>query len=54
MEFAVDSTAAGTRTLTFRYANGSSIDRPLELRVNGVRGESAAVIWTDRLVDDAR
>ena len=36
VEFAVDSAAAGTRTLTFRHANGSSIDRPLELRVNGV------------------
>jgi hypothetical protein len=27
--------AGGRRTLTFRYANGSSSDRPLELRVNG-------------------
>ena len=26
---------AGTHTLTIRYANGSSSDRPLELRVNG-------------------
>ena len=25
----------GTRTLTFRYANGAASDRPLELRVNG-------------------
>jgi uncharacterized delta-60 repeat protein len=35
VDFAVDSAAAGTRMLTFRYANGSSNDRPLELRVNG-------------------
>lgn len=30
------SSTAATRTLTFRYANGGSSDRPLELRVNGV------------------
>ena len=28
--------AAGTTTLSFRYANGSTTDRPLALRVNGV------------------
>jgi hypothetical protein len=27
--------AGGTRTLTFRYANGAASDRPLELTVNG-------------------
>jgi hypothetical protein len=35
IEWAFDAGAAGTRTLTFRYANGASSDRPLELWVNG-------------------
>jgi uncharacterized delta-60 repeat protein len=36
VEWAFDNAAgAGQRTLTFRYANGSSTDRPLELRING-------------------
>ena len=34
VEWSVNESAAVARTLTFRYANGSS-DRPLELRVNG-------------------
>jgi endoglucanase len=37
VEFTFDNTGgAGARTLTFRYANGSSQNRPLELKVNGV------------------
>ena len=37
VEFTFDNTsAAGPRTLTFRYANGGTSDRPLELKVNGV------------------
>ena len=36
VEWTFDNTAGpGTRTLTFRYANGSGENRPLELRVNG-------------------
>lgn len=35
VEWTYNGTSAGQRTLTFRYANGSSADRPLELRVNG-------------------
>jgi uncharacterized delta-60 repeat protein len=34
IEWSFDN-AGGGRTLTFRYANGSTADRPLELRVNG-------------------
>jgi uncharacterized delta-60 repeat protein len=37
VEFTFDNASgAGPRTLTFRYANGGSSDRPLELKVNGV------------------
>ncbi|MDB5296192.1 MAG: hypothetical protein JWO31_2175 [Phycisphaerales bacterium] len=32
----VTRSANGTATLTFRYANGSTADRPVELKVNGV------------------
>jgi hypothetical protein len=37
VEFTFDNAAGAgvTRTLTFRYANGGSTDRPLELRLNG-------------------
>jgi uncharacterized delta-60 repeat protein len=35
VEWTYNSPAAGTRTLSFRYANGGATDRPLELRVNG-------------------
>jgi uncharacterized protein YegP (UPF0339 family) len=35
VEFAVDAPAAGNYVLDFRYANGSTTDRPLELKVNG-------------------
>lgn len=34
IEFTYFSAAAGPRTLSFRYANGSTADRPLELRLN--------------------
>ncbi len=36
VEWTYTSPAAGARTLTFRYANGGTTDRPLELKVNGV------------------
>jgi hypothetical protein len=35
IEWTVTSTTARTATLDFRYANGTTSDRPLELRVNG-------------------
>ena len=35
VEWTVDVSDAGTKTGTFRYANGGSSDRPLELSVNG-------------------
>jgi len=35
VEFTVDAAAAGTSNLTFRYANGSTADRPMDIRVNG-------------------
>jgi hypothetical protein len=35
VEWSVDAAAAGPAELEFRYASGSSGDRPLELRVNG-------------------
>ena len=35
VEFAYDAPTVGDYVLEFRYANGSSSDRPLELRVNG-------------------
>jgi uncharacterized delta-60 repeat protein len=35
VEWTYNAPAAGTRTLTFRYANGGTTDRPLELRING-------------------
>jgi hypothetical protein len=35
LEWTVNSTTARTVTLDFRYANGSTSDRPLELRLNG-------------------
>jgi hypothetical protein len=35
LEWTVNSTTARTATLEFRYANGTSSDRPLELRLNG-------------------
>jgi alpha-L-fucosidase 2 len=35
IEFTVDATSSGTATLTFRYANGSTADRPMDIGVNG-------------------
>ncbi len=36
VEWTVNAASAGSKTLTFRYANGGSTDRPLEIKVNGV------------------
>ncbi|XEC93009.1 CBM35 domain-containing protein [Paenibacillus tarimensis] len=35
VEWTVNASAAGTYTLTFGYVNGSTSDRPLEIKVNG-------------------
>jgi len=35
VEFAVTAPAAGTFTLTFRYANGTTTNRPMDISVNG-------------------
>lgn len=34
--FHVNATTAGSKTLSFRYANGGSADRPASIRINGV------------------
>jgi hypothetical protein len=35
VEFAVDAAQAGPATLTFRFANGTAVNRPMDIRVNG-------------------
>ena len=35
VEFTVNASAAGSATLTFRYANGTTTDRPMDISVNG-------------------
>jgi hypothetical protein len=35
VEWTVNAAQAGTATLTFRYANGTAGDRPLDIAVNG-------------------
>jgi glucose/arabinose dehydrogenase len=35
IEFAVSAAAAGPQSLTFRYANGTTTDRPMSIAVNG-------------------
>jgi Carbohydrate binding module (family 6) len=35
VQFAVNSPAAAPATLTFRYANGTTTNRPMDIRVNG-------------------
>ncbi|GLZ29341.1 alpha-L-fucosidase [Lentzea sp. NBRC 105346] len=35
VEFTVNAAAAGTATLTFRYANGTTTNRPMDITVNG-------------------
>jgi Alginate lyase/Carbohydrate binding module (family 6) len=36
VEFTVTAAAAGMQRLTFRYANGSTADRPMDITVNGI------------------
>jgi glucose/arabinose dehydrogenase len=35
VEFTVSAVAAGTAQLTFRYANGTTVNRPMDITVNG-------------------
>jgi len=35
VQWSVNAAAAGTATLTFGYANGTTTDRPMEVRING-------------------
>ncbi|MEV0347572.1 PQQ-dependent sugar dehydrogenase [Nonomuraea sp. NPDC050680] len=35
VEFAVSAASAGPQTLTFRFANGTTVDRPMSVTVNG-------------------
>jgi hypothetical protein len=35
VEWTVSAAAAGTATLTLRFANGTTVDRPMDIRVNG-------------------
>src|SRR5688572_1783801 len=35
IEFTVNNSSAGSRTLAFRYANGVSVNRPATLTING-------------------
>jgi rhamnogalacturonyl hydrolase YesR len=58
VEFAVDAALAGEHELTFRFANGTAVDRPLRVEVNGVAvakslgfpGTGAWTTWTDQRV----
>ncbi len=61
VEFAVSATAAGTAPLAFRYANGTTVDRPMDIAVNGTVIASAVSFpatanwdtWATRTVDAA-
>jgi Raf kinase inhibitor-like YbhB/YbcL family protein len=35
VEFTVNASAAGSATLAFRYANGTTVDRPMDIAING-------------------
>src|SRR4051812_13990271 len=35
VEFTADAATSGQATLTFRYANGTTVDRPMNISVNG-------------------
>jgi hypothetical protein len=45
-EFTVNAAAAGTATLSLRYANGGTTDRPGDLIVNGTRVETTPLAPT--------
>ncbi|MEU0570720.1 carbohydrate-binding protein, partial [Nonomuraea sp. NPDC005983] len=40
VEFTVTAAAAGNATLTFRYANGTTANRPMDITVNGAVASS--------------
>jgi endoglucanase len=58
VQFAVTPQAAGPATLTFRYANGTTIDRPMSVAVNGTivepglsfPGTGAWTTWQTRTI----
>ncbi len=58
VQWTVTSAAARTATLTFRYANGTSVNRPMDIRVNGAivsaalafAGTGAWTSWQTRTV----
>ncbi|MGW0202484.1 PQQ-dependent sugar dehydrogenase [Nonomuraea sp. NPDC003201] len=59
VEFAVSAAAAGTQSLTFRFANGTTTDRPMTIAVNGTAvatarsfpGTGAWTTWQEISVD---
>ncbi|MFI6740515.1 PQQ-dependent sugar dehydrogenase [Nonomuraea sp. NPDC050451] len=59
VEFAVSAAAAGTQSLTFRFANGTTTDRPMTVTVNGTAvatarsfpGTGAWTTWQEISVD---
>ncbi|OUC95210.1 PQQ-dependent sugar dehydrogenase [Streptosporangium minutum] len=58
VEFTVNAATAGNYGLAFRFANGSTADRPMDVSVNGVRvsaglsfpGTGAWTTWVERTV----
>lgn len=58
VEFTVNAAAAGNYPLTLRYANGTTIDRPMDITVNGALvadelsfpGTGAWTTWQTRSV----
>jgi hypothetical protein len=40
VEWTVNAAQAGNTTLTFRYANGTTVDRPMDISVNGGAGRA--------------
>ncbi|MFF4036247.1 PQQ-dependent sugar dehydrogenase [Streptomyces sviceus] len=59
VEFTVSAASAGTTGVTFRYANGTSTDRPMDISVNGTVVSSAVSFpatadwntWATKTVD---
>ena len=45
VEFTVDSTAAGSASLTFRYANGTTVSRPMDVSHPPTRPPPAGSMW---------
>ncbi|MER6950601.1 YbhB/YbcL family Raf kinase inhibitor-like protein [Nonomuraea sp. NPDC000554] len=61
VEFTVNAATAGNYTLTFRYANGTTVDRPMDIAVNGTTTSAGVSFpatanwdtWTDKSVTAA-